>query len=300
MAIQRQTTGNRKHFDMIRSFQPAGSSTVVWVQDQATRQLVRILRWGNDLYLPVYDGMQIGIGVYNGSGSYRAYPTYIEARNLWDNGQSQPELCDTDHMWEVYPYSSMVMDKLMNPDRQEGRPLIVTASGFGRTVGEATFGTDAYRGQIRVYERLQFGGGYQRQRQENQGYADHDVLESGPQTMGFDPGTLRGAHAQPKGLRETGRAGIGAGAAKHQGHHDTGAGYQSNAQPVIRLYVEYRHDLQPMLNAAWQNTPKWSWFEPIPTGNQWWNDPWHWRNFTRPTAPEIPVTPHRPNEPYRR
>jgi len=289
MAIQHYPGGNRSNYDMIRSFTPSGSMTTFWAIDKATGQLVRMLRWGNEIYLPVYDGMEIGLCVHNGSNVWRAYPTYIEAKNLWDDGPSQPEYCDTDHMWEVGPGRNQTMDKLMNPYTNEGRPLIVTESGFGNTVGESTFGTDAYRGQIRLYERLQFGGGYQQRRQENQGYSQDDTLESldGQVYAMGDPvskDVLRGG---------SGRAGIGAGQAVRQDYGDTGVQYQPNAQPVITLRVEYRRDLQPMLNVAWANTP-WSWYEPIPSGN-WWNEPWSWRQAPR-TSPQIPVIqPHNPN-----
>lgn len=303
MAIYHQPSGDQKFYDLIRSFRPQGSTTVVWVQDMTTGQLIRMLRWGNEIYLPVYDGMRIGIGVYNGGPTWRAYPSFIEARNMWDNGQSQPEDCDTNHMWELKPWQSMVMDKLMNPDRPVGRPFIIHSVGSGLTIGEATFGTTEFRGQIRLYERLQIGGGYQPQRPANSGYGTRGVtrggvskgLESFEPTLGGD--MTRGFHPESFSLggdlTPKGPAGIGAGAETHQNHTDTGMSYQRNAQPVISLRVEYREDLQPMLNMAWNNIP-WNWYEPMPYGESWWDQDWTWRP-ARPTAPEIPVIrPHRP------
>ena len=75
-------------------------------------------------------------------------------------------------MWEMKPGQRMLVKALMNPDAQQGRPLIITESGLGYTVGEASFGTTAYRGQIRVYEKLPLGGGFQSFRPENVGHGE--------------------------------------------------------------------------------------------------------------------------------
>jgi hypothetical protein len=68
-----------------------------------------------------------------------AYPTFVEAANLWSGGPAQPEECQTSHMWELQPHQSMEFDAMMNPHAQKGRPMIITETGFGSTVGEATF-----------------------------------------------------------------------------------------------------------------------------------------------------------------
>lgn len=290
MAIQHQPNGKRDSYDLIRHFRPVGSQTVVWAQDMERGTLIRLLRWGSEIYLPVYDGMKLGIGIFNGSDVWRAYPAYVEALNIWDGGQSQPEDCDTDHMWELKPWMTQVLDKLMNPDAQVGRPLIITRAGSGMTIGEASFGTDEFRGQIRVYERLQQGGGYQFDRPTNEGGEPlggmtFESYQYGAKGMG----NLRGM-GELSGLRG-GRAGIGAGAEEYQSHQDTGVRYQRNAQPVVFLRVEYRSDLQPMLNTAWGND--WNWTEGFPTFHHWWEQPWDWH---KPTAGQVPVTkPHRPN-----
>lgn len=253
-----------------------------------------MLRWGNEIYLPVYNGMQFGIGIYNGARTYTAYPVYIEAKNIWDGGPAQPENCTTDHMWEVQPGQSMVMDKLVNPNAQRGRPLIITEAGFGHTVGEATFGTNEFRGQIRVYQRNRIGGGLQNYRPTNQGTGALS-LSGGVQesfTMGGELGNLA---PQPKDRDiENGRAGIGAGAETHQAHHETYMSYQRRAEPVIFLRVEYRSDLLPLLRIAWNFD--WQWYEDYPVQTQWWTLPWSWGPTT---APEIPVTPSGPHRPRR-
>lgn len=303
MAIVYRPQGDLKSYDLIRSFRPAGSQTVVWAQDMSTGRLLRLLRWGNEIYLPVRDGMSLGIGVFNGSDNYRAYPMYIEGRNMWDRGHAQPEFCSVDHMWELRPGERQVFDKLMNPDRQAGRPLIVTASGFGSTIGEATFHTDEFRGQLRVYERLPLGGGFQQERKTNQGQGLKGVMGDEPPYRDEWRGATRGLESNTRGGSSTygakgigsdrGRAGIGAGHETHQGHDETGVVYQQTAQPVVFFRVEYQDDLQPMLDVAW-GRDIWSWYEPLPMGNRWWDDQsWSWRQ-SRPTAPEVPVTPHRP------
>lgn len=310
MAIQYQPTGDRQYFDLIRYFRPTGSQTVVFAKNMDTGMLLRLLRWGNDIYLPVHEGMSLGIGVHNGSNVMRGYPAYIEARNLWDGGPSQPEDTGPDHMWELRPGQTQVFDKLVSPTSQRGRPLIIQASGQGMTIGEASFGTDEFRGQIRVYEKLQVGGGYQYTRATNEGTGtrgggvtrggDHMYKGAGMESYGGAPASLsydysptRGGDPTPKSPR----AGIGAGAEVYQGHHDTGVRYQRNAQPVVFFRVEYQADLQPMLDIAWANTP-WSWFEPMPLYDGWWDTPWSWRpGYYGGTAPEIPVArpqPHRP------
>lgn len=282
MAIQHYPTGDRKSYDLIRFFRPTGSQTVVFAQDMGSGRLLRLLRWGSEIYLPVVEGMALGIGVYNGSQVMRGYPFYVEARNLWDGGPSQPEDVGPDHMWELYPGQTQVFDKLVNPLNQSGRPLIIQASGLGITIGEATFGTNEFRGQIRLYEKLQVGGGYQQSRPTNAG---NNAEENQPrsESLGF-------------GVPKSPGAGIGAGAEVYQAHSDTGVRYQRNAQPVCYFRVEYQRDLQPMLNVAWANT-LWGWYEDMPSGN-WWDLPWNWHPGSH-TAPEIPVARPRPHNPYR-
>lgn len=296
MAIQHTPSGDPKFFDLIRFFRPSGSRTIAWAQDMDRNAILRLLRWGDEIYLPVYDGLRLGIGICNGSDIMRAYPIYIEAVNLWQGGQPQPEDCDTDHMWELMPGQTQVIDKMMNPHAQEGRPLIITETGFGNTVGEAVLGTSAYRGQIRVYERLsKYSGDFQSYRRTNEGSGSHDVYLGGSEwrggpTRGMGPMTTKGGHLEMNDVTRGGRAGIGLGASEHQSHHETGVSYQRNAQPVVYLRVEYRSDLQPMLSAAWGS--KWDWFEPFPRTSFWWDDPWDWHLPTFPQVPE--VKPHRP------
>lgn len=289
MAIRHIPTGDVKHYDLIRFFRPSGSRTLVWALDVTRDRLLRILRWGNELYLPVYDGMKLGIGIYNGNSDWRAYPGYFEALNMWDGGQPQPEDCDTDHMWELAPGLSQVFDAFMNPNAQVGRPFIITATGFGNTIGEATFGTTAFHGQVRIYERLaKYSGGLQSYRRTNEGHGTDDIMLGGSEWRG---GTTRGFGGTPKGINmNDGHAGIGLGAEEYRSHMETGITYQRDTQPVVFFRVEFQKDLQPMLDIAWGNT--WDWYEPIPAGNFWWEDPWDWH---KPTAPQVPtIRPHDP------
>lgn len=290
MAIQNQPTGDRRFVEFIRYWRPHGSQTVLWVQEMKTQRMCHMLRWGNEIYLPIDDGDHLGIGLHNGRNAWAAFPAYIEARNLWDGGQSEPEDCDTDHMWELQPWQNMVMDALMNPGRQRGRPLIIVESGSGLGIGEATFGTTQYHGQIRVYERLSLGGGFQNVRPTNAGAGTR-----GGVTMGFESGpaglesfsSVRGSSSHTKGP-----AAIGAGEEEVRHHRDTGVAYQRNAQPVVFLRAEYRSDLQGILPQAWGSS--WDWFWPIPDSTNWWDEPWSWRPDTGPTAPQIPLArrPH--------
>jgi len=286
MAIRNYPGGDRKVLEFVQHFRPMGSKLVVWAQNMATNQMYYLLRWGNDIYLPVGMGDHIGIGIYNGSSEPVAIPMYVEGRNIWDGGPSRPESCTPDHMWELYPYQQMVCDALMNPNAQQGRPLVIVRSGTGYGIGEATFATTEFRGQICIYQRNILGGTWQQSRPMNVGHGDGTVLRgfasrgSGEVTRGGDTLEMKGSAA------------IGAGAAEHRAHHDTGIRYQTNAQPVVFLRMEERDDLKAMADQHFGfNT--WNWFWPMPTSTKWWELDWSWR--PTPTAPEVPVArPHRP------
>jgi hypothetical protein len=291
MAIQNQPTGNRGHVEFIRYLRPQGSQTVFWVQEMRTNRMYHLLRWGDNIYLPVGEGDHLGLGFYNGRQSWVAYPMYVEALNLWDGGQSEPEDCDTDHMWELKPYQRMVADALMNANAQVGRPLIVVQSGAGFAIGESTFGSTQWRGQIRIYERLVYGSGYQYQRETNEGFGTFGGLrgreEVGPQTMGIPKsfGEITRGGPAPKG----GRAAIGAGEEEFRGHVETGVSYQRDSQPVVFLQTELREDLLDMLSRAWGT--KWDWFWSMPSSESlWWDNPWTWSPHQH-TSPQVPPAP---------
>jgi hypothetical protein len=142
------------HVELIRSFRPSGSATVVSLWDAGAGVRLPMLKWGDCIYSPVYDGMRFSVDVYNGLDRMVAIPTYVEGANLWVGGPADPEACSPSHMWEIDPHQTLRLDALMNPAGQRGRPIVITQTGLGATVGEATFGTDAFRGQLRIYERL--------------------------------------------------------------------------------------------------------------------------------------------------
>lgn len=296
MTIQNWPTGNRQSFEMIQSFRPAGSNTVVWAQDMGNRVLLRMLRWGNEIYLPVTMGMRLGIGIWNGNSNWRAYPTFLEARNLWDNGESDPDICHVDHMWELAPGDQQLFYQLGNPNAQLGRPLIITKSGYGEAIGENAFGSTKWRGQIRIYERTVAGNRHQYDRPTNEG----DGM-GGAYVKGFDPLTFEanlrdGSSSGRRGSSTPkGGAAIGAGAEEHMSHARTGLSYNMDSQPVVFLRTEFREDLLPLLRKTWNFN--WDWTEPVPTFPNWWDRPWNWRPDRPLTAPEIPVIrPHDPDE----
>ncbi len=191
------------------------------------------------------------------------------------------------------------MDALMNPGAQRGRSLIVVESGNGLAIGEATFGITEFRSQIRVYERIQLGGGYQRYRPTNVGEGRGlRGMVPAARSLGPEEGSLESiARAGAKGIADEpvyrgGRAAIGAGEEEYRQHSYTGVRYQRNAQPVIFLRTEFRCDLQPMITSAWDSD--WDWFWPIPPGPNWWDESWTWRPGR--TASQVPVAPHRPRK----
>ena len=189
---------------------------------------------------------------------------------------------------------------------------IVTATGLGRTIGEARRGTTRYAGQIRVFEQLQYGAGRQQNRRPNEGSGgtrstpptrggyrgspesynskspdfEDDSLES--LEMGLPMGGGSDAPADSgRGSRDVGRAGIGLGDEHYVQHHDTGITYDAaRTQPVISLQVEFSNDLAEIARQAWRRY-SWSWFEPLPNYDGWWDEPWSWR---RPLAGDIPVS----------
>lgn len=302
-------------FSFVRFWRPEGTQTVLYVKNMTTGRYVNLLKWGNRLYLPVDTGEQIGIGIHNDSSNWAAYPTYIEAANLWVGGPAQPEDCSTDYMWELRPYQAMVCSHLVNPDSQDGRPLQIVDSGEGFTIGEATFGTEEFRGQMRVYKRRQLrvdpppyrykgsGGGYQsyptRGAPQNESYSTRDVTPEGPPTLSGE--ALRGEGTRSKGINygatRSPRAGIGAGAEEHVGHFDTSVSYERHSTLVAALFVEKREYLHQMLINAWGTG--WDWWFNAPSEEHWWNNLTQDVSPSRPTAPHIPLAPapHRPHYP---
>src|SRR5678816_2520577 len=94
--------------ELIRSFRPTGSATVVSLWDAGEGVRLPMLRWGNAIYSPVYEGMRFAVA------------TYIEGANLWTFGPSAPEECAPSHMWEIRPRETLRVDALMNPEGQRG------------------------------------------------------------------------------------------------------------------------------------------------------------------------------------
>jgi hypothetical protein len=154
MALRYVPEHDADQIELIRSFQPSGSRSVVSLWDAGENRRLPMLRWGDSIFAPVYEGMRFGLEIFNGRETMVAVPIYVEGANLWVGGSSEPEDCDPDHMWELNPGKSLKIDALMNSAAQRGRPIVITQTGLGSTVGEATFGTDAFRGQLRIFERL--------------------------------------------------------------------------------------------------------------------------------------------------
>ncbi len=258
----------------------------MWVQNMNTGETIGLVKWGDTAYLPVENGMHIGIAIHNDNPFPIAIPTYIEARNLWDGGPAQPEQCSTDHMWEVMSGQTMVIDALMNPAVQRGRPLVIVSAGEGLAVGEATFGTERFRGQIHLYERQ---GERFRQRQQS------FTPESGTFNMNSE-GLSRSGSFGTKGIAKGG-ASIGAGAEERRSHRDTGLSYRRHSPRIAALQVENRADLRAALGPI----ADFSWSMPIPRGH-WWTSgewgPWVHGNPRPNVGAGIPVAQPRPHVPH--
>ncbi len=67
MPVYHYPDGNRTYFEFIRYWRPQGSNTVLWAQEMRTGRMFYLLRWGNEIYLPVTPGDYLGIGIHNGS-----------------------------------------------------------------------------------------------------------------------------------------------------------------------------------------------------------------------------------------
>lgn len=303
MVVSNRPTRNADDIRLIHAWRPAGSQTLIWAQDMSNGRLLHLVQWGEKFYLPVTQGLRLGIGVYNGSGNWMAYPTYIEAKNLYDNGPSQPDDCTSDDMWEVRPHSEFVMDALKNRDHHTGRPLVIVPNGLGMGIGEATYGTDEYRGQIRVYERSAvahtvsqsppadpfpgFGGGYRGGGLESLDY--ETTRGAGPASYG-----TKGSRGVTRGGPEIGtdhQVGIGAGAEERRASYQTGVRYNRNSRLVAALHVESRSDLAEVLRAARHTSTAWYW---TPNGPRWFAT---WTPPTAPVSPHIPVAPTAPHRP---
>jgi len=307
MVVQhRPTTGDTRRIEMINAWHPLGSSTLLWAQDMSTGRPLQLVRWGDELYLPVTPGLRLGIGLCNRARTWRAYPTYLEGANIYSGGPALPNACTTNHMWELRPGQHMMLDALMNADEQLGRPLIIVPSGAGFGIGEATFGTTEYRGLIRVYERSSARSGWVQPMAPPPSYpppgpwpgsgGDLETLRNatgGPvrrsasykgatSTPGFES---LGAGPAPE-LRDAQPVGIGAGEEEHRTHVETGIRYRADAQLVAGLHVESREDLAEILASAQYPLSNWYW---APEGNRWYAT---WLPTTpRPTAAQVPVAP---------
>jgi hypothetical protein len=310
MVVSIRPTSGVNDIRLISAWRPAGSQTILWAQDMATNTLLHLVQWGDKVYLPVTTGLRLGIGVYNGSGVWRGYPTYVEAMNLHDGGPSSPNDCTSSDMWEAKPGMGFVMDALKNRGHRTGRPLVIVPNGLGMGIGEATYGTDEYRGQIRVYERSAdprttphaqptspspgFGGGYGTRGggPESFGdYAEEATRSAGPASYG-SKGVPRGGYTT-RGGPEIGadhQVGIGAGAEEERAGYETGVRYNRDSRLVAALCVESRTDLSEVLCAARHENVSWYW---TPNGPRWYTT---WTPSAMPVAPHITVAPgpHRP------
>jgi len=301
MVVQNRPTNDLGNIQLLHAWRPAGSQTLLWAKDMSTGRLLHLMQWGDQLYLPVTEGLRLGICIFNGSGNWMAFPTYIEGKNLFDNGPSRPDDCTIEDMWEVEPGGSHVMDALKGRDRRTGRPLIIVPNGQGMGVGEATYGTDAYRGQIRIYER----------RAENLAASYKQPMRpsfypSGPTTRDADPhifgsgettrgGATKGGGAVPRGVPQIGtnhQVGIGAGAEELRPSHATGVQYGHGSLLVAALRVESRADLAEVLRAARHVGAEWYW---TPSGPRWFTT---WTPPVNPVSPHIPVAHPAPHSSY--
>lgn len=240
--------------------------------------MIHLLQMGNDIYLPVAPGDHIGIGIYNGASTFKAYPMFVEALNLWQEGPPQPNDCSPDQMWEVKPLQQMIVDSLMGTG-QTGRPLVIVAAGSGMSIGEATFGTGAYNGQIRIYERSSKAPHYHRPH-----------FQSHPEPLYRDRGhESLGTRSGAKGLTpQSSSIGIGAGDEKIVPNYDTGVQYNRDSRLVVSLRLKSQSEFDEMLNRVWGTG--WSYYWQHPHSPTWWDEPWTWQwpSSTR-VQPHIPV-----------
>jgi len=326
MAVSRPPT-DTDHNDvrLIQAFVKPGTDTLVWFEDPSTARPFWLVEWNGELYLPVENGQEIGIGLFNRSSDWRGYPIYVEGANLWTNGPSEPELCTPDQMWEIPGRQSRVFHHFFNVDTQQGRPLVMVTSGAGYAIGEASLGTTEFRGQIAIYQRLprgQYGGitppvtprpwpGYLDDYPETragrsgtfgakggglEAFGTRETFRSagtkggvsrGGGPSGFVP---KGAGPAPK-IHTDQQLGIGAGADEHVGSHVTGMQYGPEATRLGLVKTESRKDMRDVLAVARIEWSSWQW---TPQGTSWWLN---WVPLVPPTAPHVPVAPHRPHRP---
>ena len=266
----------------LSSYRAPGSSATVWVQNKHG-EVLTLVRWGDDLYVPLQVGDDFGVGVFNGSGSLKGYPFYVEGLNLFEKAPSEPEDCRSDQMWEIRPGQELVINKLMSEDGQNGRPFVMVDSGVGLNIGEATFGTSEFTGQIRVYER----NSVSRVRPPLHHHSYHN--DTYGQCKNLEEYTLKGLKSSG-GERRTGpelespRIGVGAGEEEHVSSYETGEQYDRTSRPVAVFRLEQRDDLEAMLG---QHVPS-SWRMRRPLGS-----PFTWRPIsTGRVSSHIPYASH--------
>lgn len=308
----------------VRYWRPRGSRLVMFLVNGKTRRPYTLLRWGDELYLPVREGDQPEVYIHNGYyNMWVATPAFLEGLNVYQGGPNQPELCTPDHMWEVKPGQYVHINGIHDPVTNQTRPIIIERFGQGLTIAEAVYHDASLRGQWTFYERWQRGFGTPPNRDWNDihsvGYepsvpsywsrpyqaepADwrENLILRGPARDVTPPAGDVELESYVKGpvsmgipTRSTGRAGTGLGQAEHQASYETGVQYNLLSAKLALINVEFRHDLAEMF--GWSNLPDEHWYWPMPDLTRpWWDSlPWYFDTPTGGIANDVPLAPHRP------
>lgn len=240
----------------------------------------------------------LGLGLMNHSSRYKAYPTFVGGANVYEGCNTDPSACTSSEMWELYGRQTMIISHLLNPHSKQGRRLVVTPRGEGYGIGEATFNTTEFAGQISMFERDSEGSHHSGSDYHDRGdISARGVPMGGGTPKGFvsrggdydgtrsaDLGATRGPSRSRSAEPEV-NVDIGAGAEQNVNHHNTGVTYSPTliVFPLIQLIGE--DEAGPLLNAIARGHRVERYGE-ISRSGDWWNVP----NFAI-TGAHIPMAP---------
>lgn len=284
MTSQNYFTYGGRQFDLIRAWNPVGSMSwvgIVDLTDPNDKRLIRLVRWGEQLFVPTYLGMEYGILVYNGYPSHwMGYPAYVGGESIYEGGSSDPDQTSSSHMWELRPGEWMIIGGVQNGCKM--RPFVVVPGGAKKSIGEL-YNSPAKVSDIVVFERKPLGTSLAPEGDFSQGLGDPGLTdsESYTRTMFNTPtnGTSGQVLAEGEAYDFAAQPWVGTGLGEERIYqaYPTGRDYQPNAQAVAFVQMMPREYAQPWIEEVLGSIGIWTWDEPLPTSRLWFYEPWSWR-----------------------
>jgi hypothetical protein len=306
----------------------------MFVKNARTNRNFTLIRWGNELYLPLREGDRPEVYVINGfRGMMVGLPSFLEGANVYGPEKTnQPEFCDTDSMWEARSGDHALIKGIHDPRTGKTRPVVIERTGQGLTIAEAIYQDPTLRGQWAFYERWQTGFGtppswrgwndlysvepsvpsywdqYPQTRTEEY-YPSRDVgrgmTKGGPESFTRGPsqpfGTLGGFHeeashdiGQSKSPMRSAGR-AGAGLGDAENQTSYATGYNYNPTSAKLALLYFEFRRDLAEMLGWMNVPDETWSWGMPDlTRQWWLDLPWTFDPTGGIARQVPQAPHRP------